>query len=169
MDRLAQCCAAKQQRSTLVESGTEDSGAQGTYGSAESTFGGTELETSPVDRVLQKLTTMHEGLAEAETSCVTVEDIPRLFAERAAFTSQLLEVIGTMAQQIKELQDGGDTQATSLVRSAKKLKVERSPFEQVLSLAKSHSSRRINRHTLGIVTQAQTSHGFIGEYGIPHT
>ena len=65
MDRLAQCCATKWQCSTLVKSSTEDSGAEGTYGSAESTFGSIELEMSPVDQVLQKLTMVHEGLVEA--------------------------------------------------------------------------------------------------------
>ncbi len=121
MERLAQHCAIKRQCSTL-ESGTEDSGAEGTYGGAESTYGGEELE-SPVDPVLQNLTRMHEAFAES--SCIRVEDISHLFAKRDAFTLQLLGVIGTMARQIKVLQDRGDTQATSLVRSgAKKIKVE---------------------------------------------
>ena len=127
IERLGQRRIVKQQQSTL-ESGTKDSGTENTYGSAES---GAELEV-PIDKVLENLTRMHDRVTEP--SSMTVEDIPRLIAERDAFTSQLLGVISTMARQIKELQAGGNTQATSLVRSgAKKLKVDRTPFEQQLT------------------------------------
>ena len=112
MERPAQRRAIKRQRSVL-ESGTEESSAENAYGSAE-------LET-PIDVALDDLTRMHEGFAEP--SCI-----------RDAFTLQLLGVIGMMARQIKELKAGGDTQSTSLVRSVtKKVKVERTPFEQQLT------------------------------------
>ena len=32
------------------------------------------------------------------------------------------------------------------------------------SLAGSHAFRTLNRHTLGVVTQAQTGHGYFGKY-----
>ncbi len=112
IERLAQCCATKWHRS-IIKSGTEDSGAEGTYGGAESMYSSAELET-PVNPVLQNLTSMYEAFAKP--SCIdTAEDVSCLFAEHDAFTSQLLLVIGTMARQIKELQVGGDTQAISLV------------------------------------------------------
>ena len=40
MERLAQHHAIKQEDSSQVKSSTEDSSAEGTYGSAESTYGG---------------------------------------------------------------------------------------------------------------------------------
>ena len=36
------------------------------------------------------------------------------------------------------------------------------------SLAGSHASRTLNRHTLGVVTQARTGHGYFGEYYQTH-
>ena len=63
-----------------------------------------------------------------------------LFAERNAFTSQLLGVINTMATQMKGLQArnrAGDIQVTSHVRtraeSREKMKVERTPLEPRLN------------------------------------
>src|SRR5258706_13516584 len=157
IERLAQRRATKRHRS-IIESGTEDSGAEGTYGGAESTYSGAELET-PVDPVLQNSTSMYEAFAKP--SCIdTAKDITHLFAEHDAFMSQLLLVIGTMARQIKELQVRGDTQAILLVRSgAKTIKVRRSPLEQQLTnLAKVRTrnyecpliSHRVDRleHTL---------------------
>ncbi len=62
IERLAQRHATKQHRS-IIESGTEDSGAEGTYGGAESTYSSAELE-NPVDPVLQNLTSMYEASAQ---------------------------------------------------------------------------------------------------------
>jgi hypothetical protein len=142
MERLAQRRATKR-RHSILESGTEDSGAEGTCGGAESMYGGAEPEP-PVDLVLDTLTRMHRGFAEPD--CIGVEDAARLFAERDAFTWQLLGVIGTMARQIKELQGGGDTQATSLVRSGtKKIKVERTALEQQLADLAKVRTKNYNR------------------------
>ena len=127
VERLTQCCATKRQHSTL-ESGTEDSGAEGM---CESTNGGAELET-PVELVLQDLMRMHDSFPGP--GCIRVEDVKHLLTECDAFTSQLLRVIGMMARQIKELQAGRDTQPISVVRlGPKKIRVERTPLEQKLT------------------------------------
>ena len=127
VERLTQCCATKRQHSTL-DSGTEDSGAEGT---CESTNGGAELKT-PVELILQDLTRMHDSFPGP--GCIRVEDVKHLLTEHDTFTSQLLRVIGMMARQIKELQAGRDTQPISVVRSGpKKIRVERTPLEQKLT------------------------------------
>ena len=138
VERMAQRRTIKRHRS-LLESGTEGSGAENTYV-------GAAIE-GPVDQVgllLDNLTRRHEAFASPQYSDVIgseagamVKELTHLFAERDAFASELLGVIKVMALQMKEWQarDGeGDVQAISRVRpgisSRKKLKVERTPFEQ---------------------------------------
>ena len=141
-ERLAQRRMIKR-RCSLLKSSTEGSGVEDSYG-------GAVLET-PIDQVgllLDNLMKRHEGFARpqsnfirSEDSGARVEELAHLFAERDAFTSELLDVMKMMASQMKEWQarggegDGeGDVWAFSNVRtgtsSRKKMKVDRTPFEQ---------------------------------------
>ena len=141
-ERLAQRRTIKRRRS-LLESGNEGSGAENCYG-------GAVLET-PIDQVgllLDNLTKRHEGFTRPQSNFIGSEDsgarfreLAHLFAERDAFASELLSLMKMMASQMKEWQardgegDGEeDVQAFSNVRtgtlSRKKMKVERTPFEQ---------------------------------------
>ena len=126
-------------------------GASGKEGSgAENCYGGAVLET-PIDQVgllLDNLTKRHEGFTRPQSNFIGSEDsgarfreLAHLFAERDAFASELLSVMKMMASQMKEWQARGgegdgeeDVQAFSNVRtgtlSRKKMKVERTPFEQ---------------------------------------
>ena len=138
VERLAQRRTIKRHRS-LLESGTEGSGAENTYGDV--------VLEAPIDQVgllLDNLTKRHKafamppsGFTGSEVSGAGVKEIAHLFAERDAFASELLDVMRMMASQMKEWQAGDverDVQPISRVRtgtsSRKKLKVERTPFEQ---------------------------------------
>ena len=141
-ERLAQRRTIKRHRS-LLESGTEDSGGENSYGGAAP-----EAPISDVGLQLDNLAKMHEAFAKpqskfiiSEASGGRVEDLTHLFAERDAWSSQLLSVVNRIAMQMKE----GDVQAISHIRtgteSRKKMKVERTLLEQHLNdLAKVRTS-----------------------------